>query len=222
MQPFCVEALDRVVDRPEHRPLVLVVDVVVAALVLRDRRASSTSRRPASGTGRDGSSRSGRRTGPGSRSMSLVYTALSVAVVEPLPPKFSPPERLTVSGLAACHARSALPSIGATSTLLATSVLGGTSPVCVAQPAAASVAAAMAVSRRKFIGGSPLSSRWPKSACRDRGTEPRGFLCAKSCQADSGNWTEQWQPAWWPLCRRAPSNPRAAGHVADVGCARGL
>jgi hypothetical protein len=28
-----LEALDRVVDRPEHGPLVLVVDVVVAALV---------------------------------------------------------------------------------------------------------------------------------------------------------------------------------------------
>ncbi len=59
--------------------------------------------------------------------MSPEVTAFSVAVVSPFPPKFIPPDSLTVNGFADSHTASvALPSsVGAAAVLATTSVLGG-------------------------------------------------------------------------------------------------
>ncbi len=85
-----VEALDRVADGPDHGPLVLVVDVVVAALVGRV-GASSTSRRPASGTGRAARMR---RVGVLDQHVQHVGRSRLLSAWPwccPLPPKFAPP-----------------------------------------------------------------------------------------------------------------------------------
>ena len=60
--------------------------------------------------------------------MSPEVTAFNVAVVSPFPPKFIPPDSLTVNGFAESHtASAALPSsVGAAAVLATTSVLGGT------------------------------------------------------------------------------------------------
>ncbi len=106
--------------------------------------------------------------------VSAVYTALSVAVVEPLPPKFSPPARSMRNGRAAFHAGSPAPaaSAGAAATLEASSVLGETAvSCCVAQPVAARTASAIALARSDvLIGNSPLvvfegTAHRPERAC---------------------------------------------------------
>jgi hypothetical protein len=79
--------------------------------------------------------------------MSPEYTDFSVAVVEPLPPKFSPPDNSIFSGLAAAHAGSAAPAVstGAVATFADTSVFGSAAlSCCVVQAVAASTASASA------------------------------------------------------------------------------
>src|SRR5687767_7609911 len=86
--------------------------------------------------------------------VSALYTALSVAVVSPLPPKLAPSLRATLMGLAAAQAASlGLPSsVGAAAALAAISTFEAAASSLVAQPASMAAATAVAIrERHRFI-----------------------------------------------------------------------